>query len=125
VRSLAHALFLLVVQGFCACGGGSEKPADGAAGGPSAPSRGTAAASAIGKWTADAGATTLQLDAGGAFVMDTKKGQHVTGTWTLEGTKLTLTGGGEGAIAGTLGGTLEGDTLKLRMGPKDVVYERK
>jgi hypothetical protein len=113
---LAQILFVLALLG---CGSKD-------AGGHDTPSRPatTGSASAAGRWVTDEGATTLVLGGDGAFVMDTKKGQHVTGTWILDGTTLSMTGGGEGAISGSFSGTLEDGVLKIRMGPKEVVYER-
>ncbi len=89
-----------------ACGGG-------AAGTSEAP----------GTWTADEGKTSLELKADNTFAMDTKKNQHITGTWKLEGEKLTLTGGPDSM--GSFSGTLKADEISLAFGPTTTVFRRK
>lgn len=111
VSTLVFALGLALPS----CSGGGD-------GGGDTPAK---SGSATGTWTTDEGATSLVIDSDGSFAMDTKKGQHVTGTWVLDGTKLTMTGGGEGAISGSFTGTLGDSTLEMQMGPQTTVYTRK
>lgn len=85
----------------------------------------SSASSTVGTWTTDAGATTLVLQDDGAFVMDTRKKQHITGKWSLVGSDLTLTSDGAGGMSGSFSGKVEGGQLKLQFGPKESVYERK
>jgi glucose/arabinose dehydrogenase len=77
-----------------------------------------------GTWVTDGGATKLVFAPDGTFVMDTRKGQHVTGTYELKGERVKMTGSGEGAISGTFSGTMKGSTFELQFGPKLAVFER-
>ena len=112
---MTRLLPLLLLAAAC---GGKEAPGDGMA--PGQESQGI-----VGEWVGDGGATTLVLDEHDAFILDTKAGQHLTGTWVFDDPVLSMTGGGEDAMARAFTGTLKGDVLRLRMRPKTVQLRRR
>jgi hypothetical protein len=80
----------------------------------------------VGSWQDASAKSSLEIVADGTFTMDTKKGQHITGTWTLTGDKLSLTGKGAGGdVEGGFDGTLKGGEIHLQFGPMVSVYHRK
>ncbi len=86
---------------------------------------GSAGSQPAGKWADADGKASLELKADGAFAMDTKKGQHITGTWKLEGERLSLTGqGGAGDVAGTFHGTLKDGRIQIQFGPSTLVLKK-
>jgi uncharacterized lipoprotein NlpE involved in copper resistance len=116
---------ILVLWTLVACSNQDTREGQPSAPPPSAGAKPAASATGVaGTWVTDAGATKLVLERDGTFVMDTKKGQHVTGTYALDGTSLKMTGGGEGAISGTFSGSLVGSTIELKFGPRTAVFER-
>jgi hypothetical protein len=82
------------------------------------------AADLVGPWQGDRGTTRLEFAGDDTFVLETKAGQHVTGSWTLDGTVLSLTGGGEDAMLRALKGTFTGDVVRLRIRSKTVQFRR-
>lgn len=85
-----------------------------------------ASGSAVGSWGDEAGKASLEMKADGSFAMDTKKGQHITGTWKLDGEKIELTGqGGANDVAGTFAGTLKDGEIQLQFGPSTMVLRRR
>lgn len=115
----ALALALTIALAACSSKEPTKQESAPAAAAPAASAKGVA-----GTWVTDGGATKLVLAPDGTFVMDTRKGQHVTGTYALDGATVTMTGSGEGAISGTFTGTVKGSTIELQFGPKTSVFER-
>ena len=84
-----------------------------------------AATGVVGSWKDASDKASLEIVADGTFTMDTKKGQHITGTWTLTGDKLSLTGkGASGDVEGGFDGTLKDGEIHMQFGPMVSVYHR-
>lgn len=77
-----------------------------------------------GNWRDTGGKSTLTLHADTTFTMDTSKGQHVTGTWKLDGSSVVMTGKEGDGPAMTVRAAFDGDTLRVQFGPTVTVYER-
>ncbi len=78
-----------------------------------------------GSYQADDGRTTLVLKSDNSFEMDTAKKQHVTGTWKVDGEKITMTGNAEGGFEMTVRGTIKNGDIHLQFGPQEYVYTKK
>lgn len=108
LRSLISLVVFALALLLVACGGGG-----GGSGG------------VAGDYEAEGAKASLTLKSDSTFTMDTAKGQHISGTWSLDGAKLTLKGSGEGAIAMTVTGTVSGTELSLQFGPTTTAYRKK
>ena len=79
----------------------------------------------VGSYQADSGQTTLVLKSDNSFEMDNAKKQHVTGTWKVDGEKITMTGKAEDGLEMTVRGTIKNGDIHLQFGPQEYVYTKK
>jgi hypothetical protein len=119
---MRRELAVLLVLSFWAAACGQEEKASEA---PPAPMGESDYQAVVGEWVAEAGETVLVLAEDDTFVLDTKQGQHLTGTFVFDSGVLSMTGGGEDAMARAFTGTLKHGVLRIRMRPRPLAFERR